>query len=122
MGLNPDFRFVAIIQNNSEFKIIERKDTGYEIVVNVSHAHGRELIINVLDEEPLSYLFTSPNNDTLLTRLGSDNYTYDINFPDYANTFRDRDTFLAVQIAGPLRQFVDCGPNDKSSLNADGFC
>ena len=96
MGLNPNFRFVAIVQNNSEFKIIERKDTGYEIVENISHTFGQEIVLNVWNEEPLTFLFSSNSNDTLLTRLGSENFTFGITFTDTFNAFRDGNTFFAA--------------------------
>ena len=97
-GLNPNFRFVAIRKNRNEFKIIERKDTGYEIVENISHIDDveSENNINVWNEEPLTFLFRiSSSSNTLLTRMGSENFTFDTDFSYYSHAFRDGNTFFA---------------------------
>ena len=79
-------------------------------------------MLNVLDDEPLSFLYTSRSSDKLLTRLDPNKYTYDIDFPELSNAFRDRNTFFTSQFNGPIRQFVDCGPDNNTFLDSDGFC
>ena len=56
--LNPDLRFLPIVVSANELVIIERNESGFEVVENVAHGLGAPYFIDVTNEEPLSYLYS----------------------------------------------------------------
>ena len=55
--LNPDLRFLPIAVSVNEFVIVERNESGFEVVENVTHGLGVPYFIDVTNEEPFSYLY-----------------------------------------------------------------